>query len=110
MSTLLLSLLGLAAVLVVGLFGFGAYRAWSFRNGHRGRNGRAAAAPERSRMRYVGQTGIAVTPLRPGGVAVVEGERLEVTTEGTFIAAGSRVRVVAMGRGSYVVRLDANGR
>ncbi len=57
------------------------------------------------RARYLGKTGTAVTPLRPTGVAEIEGERIEVVTEGEFIAAGSRVRVVAMDRRRYFVRL-----
>lgn len=57
------------------------------------------------RARYLGKTGIALTPLRPTGVAEIDGERIEVVTEGEFIASGSRVRVVAMDRRRYFVRL-----
>ena len=59
------------------------------------------------RARYLGKTGIALTPLRPTGVIEVGGERIEVVTEGEFIAAGSNVRVVAMDRRRYFARLDA---
>jgi membrane-bound ClpP family serine protease len=58
-----------------------------------------------TRSRYLGQTGTAVTPLRPGGIAEIGGERVEVQTEGGFIASGSRVRVVAMDRRRFFVRL-----
>ena len=57
------------------------------------------------RARYLGKSGVALTPLRPTGVAEIEGERIEVVTEGDFIAAGSKVRVVAMDRRRYFVRL-----
>jgi membrane-bound ClpP family serine protease len=57
------------------------------------------------RARYLGRSGVAVTPLRPTGVADIDGERIEVVTEGEFIASGSRVRVVAMDRRRYFVRL-----
>ena len=57
------------------------------------------------RARYLGKTGTAVTPLRPTGVAEIDGERIEVVTEGDFIASGSEVRVVAMDRRRYFVRL-----
>ena len=57
------------------------------------------------RARYLGKTGVAVTPLRPTGVARIDGERIEVATEGDFIAAGSEVRVVAMDRRRFFVRL-----
>lgn len=59
------------------------------------------------RARYLGKTGVAVTPLRPTGVVEVDGERIEVVTEGEFIAAGSKIRVVAMDRRRYFARLDA---
>ncbi|SHK72799.1 NfeD family protein [Rhodothermus profundi] len=65
-------------------------------------------ATERSgehRARYLGKEGIAVTPLRPVGIVEIEGERIEAATEGQYIAAGSRVRVVAMDRRRYFVRL-----
>lgn len=58
-----------------------------------------------ARSRYLGRTAVAVTPLRPGGIVEIEGERLEVQTEGEFIASGSAVRVVAMDRRRFFVRL-----
>ena len=57
------------------------------------------------RSRYLGKQGVAVTPLRPTGVAEIDGERIEVITEGDFISAGSRIKVVAMDRRKYFVRL-----
>ncbi len=57
------------------------------------------------RARYLGRTGTAVTPLRPTGVAEIDGDRIEVVTEGEFIASGSLIRVVAMDRRRYFVRL-----
>lgn len=57
------------------------------------------------RARYLGKTGLAITPLRPTGVAEIEGERIEVVTEGDFISAGSHIKVVAMDRRKYFVRL-----
>jgi membrane-bound serine protease (ClpP class) len=57
------------------------------------------------RTHYLGRNGTALTPLRPSGVVEIDGTRLEVSTEGEFIAAGSEVRVVAMDRRRYFVRL-----
>ncbi len=65
----------------------------------------AAARESEHRARYLGKSGTAVTPLRPTGVAEIDGERIEVVTEGEFIAAGSKVRVVAMDRRRFFVRL-----
>ncbi|HEX6989098.1 MAG TPA: nodulation protein NfeD [Bacillota bacterium] len=44
----------------------------------------------------VGRTGRAVTTLRPAGTAVIDGRRWDVVTEGSFIKAGSLVRVIAV--------------
>ena len=57
------------------------------------------------RAKYLGKSGVAMTPLRPTGVAEIDGERIEVVTEGEFIASGSKVRVVAMDRRRFFVRL-----
>ena len=57
------------------------------------------------RSRYLGKVGRAVTPLRPTGVVEIDGGRLEVVTEGEFIASGSAVKIVAMDRRRYFVRL-----
>jgi len=58
-----------------------------------------------ARSRYLGRTGTAATPLRPAGIVEIDGERVEAQTEGGFIASGSRVRVVAMDRRRFFVRL-----
>ena len=60
-----------------------------------------------NRARHLGKTGAALTPLRPAGVAEIDGERVEVQTEGEFIAANSKIRVVAIDRRHIFVRLDA---
>lgn len=49
----------------------------------------------------LGRTGVALTPLRPSGMAEFEGERVDVITAGEFVASGSSVRVVRV-RGSRV--------
>lgn len=58
-----------------------------------------------SRARLIGKAGVALSPLRPTGVAEVEGERVEVCSDGPFIAAGSRIQVVAMDRTRFLVRM-----
>ena len=59
------------------------------------------------RKRHLGKSGVAITSLRPTGVVEIEGERIEVATEGEFIAAGSTVRIVAMDRRRYFARLES---
>lgn len=42
---------------------------------------------------YIGKTGTTITVLRPAGIADVEGERLNVVSEGEFIRKGATVIV-----------------
>ena len=42
----------------------------------------------------VGKSGVAVTTLRPAGIAEIEGRRVDVTTAGEFIPKGSPVTVL----------------
>lgn len=42
----------------------------------------------------VGRTGIAATVLRPSGAMEIDGQRIDVATEGEFVAAGTKVRVL----------------
>lgn len=52
------------------------------------------APPDRKDL--VGQTGRAVTPLRPAGIAEVGGARIDCVSEGGFIARGTEIRVVSV--------------
>ena len=63
------------------------------------------ARESEDRARFLGQIGRAITPLRPTGIVEIDGRRIEVMTEGEFIAAGSEVQVVAVNRRRYFVRL-----
>ena len=42
----------------------------------------------------VGHSGIAVTILRPSGTGEFEGKRMDVVSEGPFIEAGTKIRVI----------------
>ncbi len=50
------------------------------------------------------QTGTALTTLRPSGVALIAGKRVDVVTEGAMVERGSPVRVVAVEGMRVVVR------
>jgi membrane-bound serine protease (ClpP class) len=52
----------------------------------------------------VGQTGEALTDLRPTGKVTIEGQRHEATSEREFISRGSRVRVIGRDGPALVVR------
>lgn len=62
------------------------------------------AAPQREDL--IGHPGVAITDLRPSGVVEVDGERIDVVTEGDFVAAGAAVRVVRADGYRHVVRAD----
>ncbi|MGM8364623.1 NfeD family protein [Virgibacillus sp. W0181] len=57
-----------------------------------------------ARTELIGKTGVAVTPLRPAGIAVFENERLDVVTEGNFIDVNKKVKVVKTEGMRVVVR------
>lgn len=59
-----------------------------------------------SLTRLVGKEGEAVSSLRPAGIAKIDGQRVDVVTEGGMIEPGSRVRVVKV-EGHRVVVRDA---
>jgi membrane-bound serine protease (ClpP class) len=52
----------------------------------------------------LGKHGVATTPLRPAGVALIGEERVDVVTEGERIDAGSRIKVIAVAGNRVVVR------
>jgi membrane-bound serine protease (ClpP class) len=54
--------------------------------------------------RHVGRLGVARTMLRPSGVVVVEGDRLDAVSEGEVIPAETKIVVVGVRGGSVVVR------
>jgi membrane-bound serine protease (ClpP class) len=57
-----------------------------------------------SRPELVGKDGTALTDLRPSGTARVGEERIDVVTEGEYVAQGSRVQVVRSDGYRHVVR------
>ncbi|MDX2451912.1 NfeD family protein [Desulfosarcina sp.] len=56
-----------------------------------------------------GQTGTAITLLRPSGKATIDGERYDVVTQGDFVPKGSKIRVATIkGTKIVVVRIDTD--
>ncbi|MEK7668216.1 MAG: NfeD family protein, partial [Gemmatimonadota bacterium] len=60
------------------------------------------SAPTRTDL--VGKSGVAISELRPVGVAEIAGERVDVTTEGQFLSAGTALTVVRAEDMRVVVR------
>ncbi len=51
----------------------------------------------------VNKEGVSESELRPAGIALIEGERLDVVTEGEFIEPHSRIRVIRVDGNRIVV-------
>jgi membrane-bound serine protease (ClpP class) len=62
-----------------------------------------ASAPESDRLQ-LGHTGTALSPLRPAGVADINGARVDVVSDGSFIEAGSAIEVTRVDGNRIVVR------
>ncbi|GMK40083.1 hypothetical protein PCCS19_31380 [Paenibacillus sp. CCS19] len=60
-----------------------------------------------SRDTLVGRTGITLSPLRPAGAVDLDGERLDVVTDGRFIGAGISVVIVTV-EGARIVVKETN--
>ncbi|NQX65394.1 nodulation efficiency protein NfeD [Paenibacillus alba] len=58
------------------------------------------SSPDRAHL--ISLTGEAITPLRPAGTAIIQGERIDVVTNGSFIPIGTSIVVVEV-EGSRVV-------
>ena len=56
------------------------------------------------KLELLNQAGTAVTPLRPSGMAVINGRRVDVVTEGPFIERGTPIKVLAVEGMRVVVR------
>jgi membrane-bound serine protease (ClpP class) len=77
---------------------------------HAGLDARAgyASAPEADRQ-WIGKRGTAATPLRPAGMALLEGERVDVVSQGEYIEADAPIVVVRVDGNRIVVRRAAGG-
>jgi len=62
-----------------------------------------ASAPETDRA-WLGKRGTAAAPLRPAGIADIEGERVDVVSDGDFIDGGDPITVVRVDGNRIVVR------
>jgi membrane-bound serine protease (ClpP class) len=62
-----------------------------------------ASAPEMDRA-WLGKRGSAVSRLRPAGIADIEGERVDVVSDGEFIDAGDSITVTRVDGNRIVVR------
>lgn len=64
------------------------------------------SAPESDRQ-WLGRTGTAVSPLRPAGIAEIDGTRIDVVSDGDFIETGTAILVTRVDGNRIVVRRSA---
>jgi membrane-bound serine protease (ClpP class) len=62
-----------------------------------------ASAPESDRQ-WLGKQGTAVSPLRPAGIADIDGKRVDVVSQGEWIDAGAAITVIRVDGNRIVVR------
>lgn len=65
------------------------------------------SAPDSDRQ-WLGRTGTAVSPLRPAGIAEIDGRRVDVVSDGDFIEAGTAILVTRVDANRIVVRRSAS--
>jgi membrane-bound serine protease (ClpP class) len=58
----------------------------------------------RNRLELIGKTGIALTSMRPSGTALIDDERIDVVTEGMYIAKDQKIKIVKVEGSRVVVR------
>src|SRR5688572_28730172 len=63
----------------------------------------SASAPESDRQ-WLGKQGTAVSPLRPAGIADIDGKRVDVVSQGEWIDAGAPITVIRVDGNRIVVR------
>ncbi len=56
------------------------------------------------KTKYLGAIGVCATDLRPAGSVIVEGEPLDVVTEGNFIKQGDIVKIINVDGSRILVR------
>jgi len=61
---------------------------------------------EPQRDSLVNSVGVAISALKPGGVAKIDGKRVDVVTEGDYVSPGEKVRVVDVRGIQIVVRRE----
>ena len=66
--------------------------------------GTGASAPADEVKDWIGREGVAQTVLRPAGMALVGGKRIDVEAESGMIESGSLIKIVAVQKNRLVVK------
>lgn len=105
--SLVLALIGTIALLVVSIKFMPTRRVWQkLILGVKQQTEGGYVAPEVSMERLKGAQGVSVSILRPAGVAEIDGERIDVVAEGSFIPSGTPVQVIKVEGTRVIVKED----
>ncbi|HHW07891.1 MAG TPA: nodulation protein NfeD [Clostridia bacterium] len=103
--SLVLSLLGTVAFLVLSIKFLPTRRVWQkLVLAVKQQNESGYVAPEVSLQRLLGAEGVTLTVLRPAGTAEINGERVDVVAEGSYISSQTPIKVVKVEGTRVVVR------
>lgn len=103
--SLLIAIIGTVILLVISFKFFKTRRLWNrLILGARQDNSEGYVAMEEKESYLLGTEGVTITPLRPAGSAEVNGMRIDVVSEGGFIASGIKVQVVKVEGARVVVK------
>lgn len=108
MKSLLIALLINTVLLVILIKYFGHRGVWNrfiLRDEQRKESGYVSHSKDKN---LVGKTGKTLTKLRPSGVAVIEGKRFDVVSEGNFIGQDEEIEVIFIEGTRIVVKRIAN--
>lgn len=61
-------------------------------------------SPPESDLHWLGRTGKALSPMRPAGIAEIDGARIDVVSDGGFIDAGAPIEVTRVDGNRIVIR------
>jgi membrane-bound ClpP family serine protease len=104
-KSLVIGLIASIIVFILGIKMMSRFNFWQrLTLGKRQLNDEGYRAARDELAAYTGQVGTALTPLRPSGAAEVGEERLDVVSEGGFIPAGAKIKVVRVEGIRIVVR------
>ena len=104
LRTIMISFFGAIAAIGLMLRYGGDSKAWSRLILADNLNRESGYTSTSEKAHLVGKTGTAATMLRPAGIADIEDDRLDVVSEGGFIPAGKKVRVVKVEGSRIIVR------
>ncbi len=104
-KSLVIALISSIIVFIFGIKAMSRFNLWQrLTLGKRQFNDEGYRASREELVECTGQEGITLTPLRPSGAAKVGGDRLDVVSEGGFIPAGAKIKVVRVEGIRIVVR------